>query len=169
MGIFMITISQISSHTVVQSSAGSAGHPRLELGANELPAVRVVLANVEACTGFGGIDPACARNPDGQACENLVHLDVAVLDDADPAGRGHGLRERVADGTTLPVAATDVEARIEQAPVAALAEHHAAPRQMPFAGRVDAAVARVVPRAVAPRERQALPVDANSLDDDGVA
>src|SRR5213592_2332755 len=168
MGIFMITISQISSHTIVECTPhfpASSGHDGLQLSAHELMSFGVVLRQLERRAGALYIHPAPARHPHGQVSEHLVELDVAVLPHADPASVRDGLDKGVGEWSTLPIAAADVEPRVEQAPLRALAEDHVAPGRRALAGGVDAPVAGVHAGAVAIRERETLVVYSDAFDD----
>jgi hypothetical protein len=65
MGIFMITISQISSHTMSRVyPLKSACNLSLELPLDHLLSLVVVLRNVEGCTRPARLDPARGRDPD---------------------------------------------------------------------------------------------------------
>ena len=61
MGIFMITINQISSHTTTgfyPHSLGSTGHRGLQLSTHQLSAFGVVLRHLDAREGLLDVDSA---------------------------------------------------------------------------------------------------------------
>lgn len=170
MGIFMITINQISSHTIVEvypRPPGSTCHGGLQLGVYELPPRPVVLRDLEGCSGLFGGDPACCRDPHREAGERLVDLDVSVPRNADPVCARNRVDEGVGQPHPPAVAAVDVEPRIEDATPVALAEHGAAPRQGSLARGVDSTIAGVDPGAGS--EGEALAVDADAFDDECIS
>ena len=167
MGIFMITINQISSHTIVEvypRPPRSTCHGGLQLGVYELPPRPVVLRDLEGCSGLFRRDPACGRDPHREARERLVDLDVPVPCDADPVRAHNRLDEGVGQRYPPAVAAVDVEPRIEDATPVALAEHGATPRRGSLARGVDATIAGVDPGAGS--EGEALAIDADAFDDE---
>src|SRR5262245_10912617 len=167
MGIFMITISQISSHTAVgvfPSAPLSTRHGSLHFSLDELAPVSVVLRDLECRPGALGVDAARRLDPDRKAAEHLEELDVALLPNADPARARDGPDTGVGQRPTAAIAAEDVEPRIEQAPLVELAEHRVTPRRVPLTRRIDAGVAGVEERSVAASEGEALALDADSLD-----
>src|SRR5262249_59596965 len=104
-GIFMITISQISSHTAVgvyPSAPLSTRHGSLHFSLDELAPVSVVLRDLECRPGALGVDAARRLDPDRKAAEHLEELDVALLPNAAPspsrAGLGNRMRQRPTPG-----------------------------------------------------------------------
>src|SRR5438552_1213872 len=169
MGIFMITISQISSHTMSRVyPLQSACNLGLELPLDHLLSVLVVLRHVEGRTRSAQFDPARGRDPDGQACQDLVDLGVCALIDADPAHARGRLDPRVGQRSSFAVTAQDVETWVEQLPAQEATRRAPAPRELALARRIRAAVTRIHSLATEVREGQAFAEDADALHHDGV-
>jgi hypothetical protein len=113
MGIFMITISQISSHTAVRVYPGI--HPATP--ASSLPSISALPRESYCVTTKVARDrarsirlPVAIRTGNRQ---HLVDLGVATLVDADPV-RTHGRHDpRVRQRLAVSIATRDVEAGIE--------------------------------------------------------
>src|SRR4249919_2677001 len=118
MGIFMITISQISSHTMGPSVAlNSAGDRRLEKPLDQRFSGRVELRHCERCARAPELDSAERRDPHGEPPEHLVDLRVAALVDADPVRTWNRLHPRVGEWPPLAVTTENVKPRVEEAAV----------------------------------------------------
>src|SRR5918994_4856861 len=165
MGIFMITISQMSSHTVAGVYPPDlAGHRGLDFPLQELTPSFVVLRHLEGCPRLLAVDAARARNAHRQSGGDLVQLRVRALVDADPAGPGNRLDPRIGQGLSTGVSTEDVEPRVEEPAVVEPADRSAAPRPRPLTRGVDAAVTRIDVATAAIEEREALREHTDALD-----
>jgi hypothetical protein len=118
MGIFMITISQISSHTMGPSVAlNSAGYRRLDRPFDQRFSGRVELRHCEGCARAPELDSAACRDPDRKPGEHLIDFRVAALVDADPMGTWNRLDPRVGEWPPLSVTTENVEPWVEEAAV----------------------------------------------------
>src|SRR5881397_3024673 len=167
MGIFMITISQISSHTVAgvyPRAPASTGDRGLEPGLDQGPPVDVVLRDVERRARPREIDESSGGDPNGHPGDHLVDLRVRALIDGDPMRAGHRFHPRVRERTPPGIAAEDVQPRIKQMTVEEPSGRGAAPWRRALTGRIDASVARIQRPPAPVREGQALADDSDSLD-----
>ena len=161
MGIFMITISQISSHTMARVYPRlSARNRGLELSPDQLPAVAVVLRDVERRPRPPRLDPANGCDPHGQPGEHFVDLGVFALVDADPPDAGGRVDPGVGERASLSVAAEDVQAGIEELAAEQVSGRTTAPGRLVLAERVDPPIARVDRLATGVGESQAFTEDA---------
>ena len=94
MGIFMITISQISSHTIVESIPALLSLPRRPpaFGAASSRPVRSYCVISKVARRILLCDPARVAIRTGSPASDLVHLRVAALVDADPVRAGNRAR-----------------------------------------------------------------------------
>src|SRR5262245_701120 len=168
-GIFMISMSQISSHTMAGVyPPRSARYSYLDRAPDELAPGHVVLRHVEAGARVGEVDLPGSGDPYRKTRKRLVDLGIRALVDADPVRPGYGLDPCVRDGVSAAIAASDVEAGVEEVPVQEPAGGAATPRRCPLAGWVDAAVAGEEQRSAPVGEGEAFSEHADPFDDQSI-